>query len=116
MRQILLIIIKFYQIVISPLIGQRCRFYPSCSHYAHDAVKFHGVFKGSWLAVKRLGKCHPWHEGGYDPVPLASKLTTPYSGSMSKEQTLASSKLENATNEIKPEFKIKNIIKLKENH
>ena len=69
MRTLFIIPIWFYRYFISPLLGPRCRFYPSCSHYAEDAIREHGVIRGSWLAVKRLGKCHPWHEGGCDPVP-----------------------------------------------
>jgi putative membrane protein insertion efficiency factor len=62
-------IIRTYQIVLSPLLGQNCRFYPSCSCYAHEALKTHGLIKGSLLAVKRISKCHPMHPGGIDPVP-----------------------------------------------
>ncbi|WP_087504356.1 membrane protein insertion efficiency factor YidD [Neiella marina] len=61
--------IKFYQWFISPLLGQRCRFHPSCSHYAIGAIETHGVIKGSWLATRRILKCHPFHPGGHDPVP-----------------------------------------------
>lgn len=69
MRYLLLIPIKFYQLLISPVLGTNCRFSPTCSAYAYDAVKTHGVFKGLGLSIKRIGKCHPWHEGGFDPVP-----------------------------------------------
>jgi putative membrane protein insertion efficiency factor len=69
MRTLFIIPILFYRYFISPLLGPRCRFYPSCSHYAEDAIREHGVIRGIWLAIKRLGKCHPWHEGGCDPVP-----------------------------------------------
>ena len=69
MRYLLLIPIKFYQLFISPLLGSNCRFNPTCSQYAYDAIKQHGFFKGALLSTKRIGKCHPWHEGGYDPVP-----------------------------------------------
>ncbi|MGV8842057.1 MAG: membrane protein insertion efficiency factor YidD [Pseudomonas sp.] len=55
--------------MISPLLGPRCRFHPSCSHYAIEAVQSHGALRGSWLAVRRLGRWHPWHPGGYDPAP-----------------------------------------------
>ncbi|MFZ3037212.1 MAG: membrane protein insertion efficiency factor YidD [Rugosibacter sp.] len=65
----LLFIIKLYQWVISPLIGSRCRFEPSCSHYAAEALQKKGLISGIWLAVRRVGRCHPWHPGGYDPVP-----------------------------------------------
>ena len=61
--------IRGYQLALSPLLGPRCRFYPSCSQYALEAVARFGVLRGAWLAARRLGRCHPWHEGGYDPVP-----------------------------------------------
>jgi hypothetical protein len=61
--------IKGYQYLISPLLGPRCRFYPSCSHYFCEALDRHGVIKGSWLGIRRLARCHPWHPGGHDPVP-----------------------------------------------
>ena len=64
-----LMIIRGYQLLISPLTPATCRFEPTCSHYATDALKEHGVFKGTWLAAKRIGRCHPWGGSGYDPVP-----------------------------------------------
>ena len=64
-----LILIRGYRYLISPLIGPRCRFYPSCSSYAEEAIQVHGVVKGGWLAIKRIGRCHPLNEGGVDPVP-----------------------------------------------
>jgi putative membrane protein insertion efficiency factor len=72
---LLLALIRLYQLVLSPWIGRQCRFYPTCSHYARDAVALCGPWRGSWLALKRLGRCHPFAEGGYDPVrhdPLAA--------------------------------------------
>jgi len=72
MRFLILIPIRLYRYFISPLLGPNCRFHPSCSQYAEEAISRHGVLRGSWLAVKRLGKCHPWHEGGIDPVPPQS--------------------------------------------
>ena len=69
MRLLVLVFIRVYQICLSPLLGQHCRFYPSCSHYAHEAVQRFGVFHGLWFALKRLSRCHPWHAGGLDPVP-----------------------------------------------
>ncbi|SFV87249.1 Protein YidD [hydrothermal vent metagenome] len=69
MKYLLLIPIKFYQLFISPLLGSNCRFDPTCSQYAYQAVQEYGFFKGFGLSVKRISKCHPWHEGGFDPVP-----------------------------------------------
>lgn len=64
-------LLRAYQLTISPLMGPRCRFYPSCSNYALEALQVHGAGKGSLLAVKRICRCHPWNDGGYDPVPPA---------------------------------------------
>ncbi|TPQ27863.1 membrane protein insertion efficiency factor YidD [Methylomonas sp. EFPC3] len=69
MRFLLITLIKFYKYFISPLLGPRCRFYPSCSSYGLEAIQLHGAFKGSYLTLRRLLKCHPFHEGGIDPVP-----------------------------------------------
>ena len=69
MRRLLQLIIRSYQLAISPLLGHHCRFYPCCSQYAIDALDEHGIFHGAWLALKRLGRCHPLCEGGLDPVP-----------------------------------------------
>ena len=63
------ILIRGYQLTLSPFIGRQCRFYPSCSHYAQEAIASHGPMKGVWLAGRRLAKCHPFHEGGVDMVP-----------------------------------------------
>ncbi|MDR2092747.1 MAG: membrane protein insertion efficiency factor YidD [Azoarcus sp.] len=68
-RRFLLALIRGYQLGISPLLGPRCRFYPSCSDYAREAIALHGVRKGGWLALTRILRCHPWHPGGVDPVP-----------------------------------------------
>ncbi|MEE8149400.1 MAG: membrane protein insertion efficiency factor YidD [candidate division Zixibacteria bacterium] len=64
----LVYLIRFYQILISPLIGSNCRFHPSCSNYAIESFSQYGVMKGFLMTLKRLSKCHPWHPGGYDPV------------------------------------------------
>jgi uncharacterized protein len=64
--------LRLWRLVVSPLYGQTCRFYPSCSAYALEAVDRHGVLCGGWLALRRLGRCHPWNPGGVDPVPPAS--------------------------------------------
>ncbi|TKB51892.1 membrane protein insertion efficiency factor YidD [Ferrimonas aestuarii] len=69
MQQLLIGLIRLYQKWISPLLGPNCRFQPTCSHYAIEAIKVHGCFKGSWLALRRIVKCHPLHPGGRDPVP-----------------------------------------------
>ena len=68
-RQLLMWIIRGYQLGISPMLGPRCRFYPSCSCYAHTAIERYGVLRGGWLGFRRLLRCHPFREGGYDPVP-----------------------------------------------
>jgi putative membrane protein insertion efficiency factor len=62
-------LIRVYQILLSPFIGNQCRFHPSCSNYAMEAIETHGVFRGVLLAVRRLGRCHPFNPGGFDPVP-----------------------------------------------
>ena len=72
MRAILIALIRVYQLLVSPLLGNHCRFYPSCSQYAREAVEQYGVLRGSWLAIQRLSRCHPWHPGGVDPVPEPS--------------------------------------------
>jgi len=69
MKQIFIGIIRFYQKFISPMTPPACRFYPTCSHYGLEAFQKHGAFKGFWLTLKRILKCHPFHPGGFDPVP-----------------------------------------------
>jgi len=69
MKYLLIGFLKAYRLLISPLYGNVCRYYPSCSAYALRAVSVHGAIKGSWLTVRRLLRCHPWSPGGYDPVP-----------------------------------------------
>lgn len=69
MKLVLLAGLRFYQVVLSPWLGNQCRFYPTCSEYARQAVETHGSLRGSMLAAKRLCKCHPWHPGGFDLVP-----------------------------------------------
>ena len=69
MRQLLMWTIRAYQLVLSPMLGPRCRFYPSCSCYAHAAIERHGVVWGGWLGLRRILRCHPLSDGGYDPVP-----------------------------------------------
>lgn len=69
MKKLLLLIIRGYQLILSPMLGSHCRYYPSCSCYTHTAIEKYGVFKGSWLGIKRISRCHPWAEGGIDLVP-----------------------------------------------
>jgi uncharacterized protein len=69
MKKVFLLIIRFYQIVISPIKPPTCRFYPTCSHYGMEAIKRYGALKGGWLTIKRISKCHPFHPGGIDYVP-----------------------------------------------
>ena len=65
----LILLIRIYQYVFRPFLGRSCRFHPSCSEYAGEALQRHGLLKGLWLAVRRVSRCHPWSPGGYDPVP-----------------------------------------------
>ena len=65
----LLALVALYRVAISPWLGANCRFEPSCSAYAMEALRVHGAFHGSWLTAKRIGRCHPWGDSGYDPVP-----------------------------------------------
>ncbi len=69
MRKLLISLIRLYQLVLSPLVGVSCRFTPTCSSYAIEAINKHGVFRGAYLSILRISHCHPWHEGGHDPVP-----------------------------------------------
>ena len=69
MKFLLTVLLRFYQVGLSPMLGPRCRFYPSCSNYAIEALRVHGAAKGSWLAARRVCRCHPWNAGGLDPVP-----------------------------------------------
>ena len=69
MKWLLIGLVRGYQLLISPLLGPTCRYYPSCSAYAVQALQLHGAFRGTWLAVRRLLRCHPWSPGGVDPVP-----------------------------------------------
>jgi uncharacterized protein len=81
MRLLAEILIRVYQGTLSPLLGPSCRYDPSCSQYAIEAIRRFGVLRGSWLAVKRIGRCHPWHCGGYDPVPIDWRTPHPTSRS-----------------------------------
>ncbi len=77
MRLVAEILIRLYQWTVSPLLGPACRFHPSCSQYALEAIRRFGVVRGSWLAGRRIGRCHPWHPGGLDPVPSGERSSRP---------------------------------------
>ena len=77
MRAVLKGLIRLYQYLVSPLLGSRCRFHPTCSQYAIEAIDQHGPLRGAWMAARRLARCHPWHPGGVDPVPRPSRHTSP---------------------------------------
>lgn len=69
MKAVLIALLRAYQYAVRPWLGSNCRFYPSCSDYAREALERHGALRGSWLATRRILRCHPYHPGGYDPVP-----------------------------------------------
>jgi len=73
MMKVIIRLIRTYQYLLSPFLGNNCRFYPSCSSYTIQALETHGLFKGSLLSIKRISKCHPWHDGGFDYVPPNDK-------------------------------------------
>jgi putative membrane protein insertion efficiency factor len=75
-KHLLIWLLRGYRMFISPLYGQVCRYYPSCSAYALEAVTTHGAVRGSWLTARRLGRCHPWTSGGHDPVPPPTSRRT----------------------------------------
>ena len=69
MKTVLIALVRFYRYAISPMLGRNCRFHPTCSEYAIEALERHGALRGGWMAVRRVGRCHPFNPGGYDPVP-----------------------------------------------
>ena len=75
MRKIFIGLIRFYQYAISPYIPPHCRYTPTCSTYAVEAIEQLGILRGGWMALRRIGRCHPWHEGGYDPLPKDTHKT-----------------------------------------
>lgn len=77
LTRLALMFARFYQRSISPSFGASCRYQPTCSVYAHEAIERHGAFRGSWMALRRIGRCHPGRAGGYDPVPDRSGTSSP---------------------------------------
>ena len=69
MKTVLIALVRFYRYAISPMLGRNCRFHPTCSEYAIEAIERHGALRGGWMAAKRVGRCLPFNPGGYDPVP-----------------------------------------------
>lgn len=88
MRRITLALIRFYQSAISPRLGARCHYQPTCSVYTYEAIEEHGSLRGGWLGARRIGRCHPWSAGGYDPVPDAEGAATATPSSERADATL----------------------------
>ena len=83
-EHLLVLMVRFYQLFISPVLGPRCRFYPTCSSYMIEAIQLHGPIKGTLLGLKRIGRCHPGSDGGIDPVP-GSELETSYQQELAEQ-------------------------------
>ncbi len=77
MKLLLVLVVRAYQVVLSPLLPAACRYHPTCSNYAIEALEKHGALRGGWLAVKRIARCHPFRPGGFDPVPEPHSSDTP---------------------------------------
>lgn len=76
MKYLLIFVVRAYQVVLSPLLPAACRYQPTCSHYAVEALEKHGALRGGWLAVKRIARCHPFRPGGFDPVPEPPSISS----------------------------------------
>jgi hypothetical protein len=76
-KRLVLMLVRGYQLLVSPFLGNNCRFYPTCSSYMLEAIELHGVMRGFWMGLRRVSRCHPYHEGGVDPVP-GSELEQEY--------------------------------------
>lgn len=87
MNSLIRAVIKLYQVTISPLLGRRCRYEPSCSHYTLEAIELHGALKGTYLGIRRVSRCHPWSSGGYDPVPPNNDSSQPKHQSESNDES-----------------------------
>ncbi len=87
-KKLCILLVKGYQLFISPFLGNNCRFYPSCSQYMIQAIEEFGAIKGIYLGVKRLSKCHPWHEGGIDPVPSCQHKEKKKQSTLEEQSTL----------------------------
>lgn|GEM_PF-4384503 len=98
--KLVLLLVNGYRFFISPILGCNCRFYPSCSEYAKSAIELYGAWRGGWLVLKRVARCHPWNLGGYDPVPTP----TPTSGDIVEINSLLqfNKKLTNKMYRLKP--------------
>ncbi|MDY0008803.1 MAG: membrane protein insertion efficiency factor YidD [Bdellovibrionales bacterium] len=85
LSKILLLLIRGYQLTLSAFMGKQCRFYPSCSHYAMDAIRHYGALRGGWMGMRRILRCHPWNPGGYDPLPVPEDASLPEKGKFCSE-------------------------------
>lgn len=77
MKRFMMTLVRGYQLLLSPILGNNCRYYPSCSEYTLEAMDKHGPWRGIWMGLKRVSRCHPFHEGGYDPVPDPPRCDQP---------------------------------------